>query len=545
MILLYTMIEKLEDLYKISKLTRKGYTIPKKQIHPDLYKNLRNSLKVKPFTHKDYSKFAQEFFVFAENSSKIYIPRFWGIKNLGMPNTINIKEGHKINIQCKYKPLPFQVPIIDKIKKILLSENGTILSVPCGFGKTFCSLYLACELGYKTMIVVHTSVLLNQWIERINQFVPNARIGIIRGQKFDTEDKDICIAMLQTLVSPSRKFQSTAFEEFGFLTIDETHHVAAPTFSRALPLICAKYTLGLSATPNRADKLEKVFKWYLGDIGYHLKKRDGYLITKYIKYTHDDFKEIRRPWNNSYNLPEMIKQIIECKPRNKFIVEEAIRLANSGRQVLLLSARINHLKLLYKMINHFSKQDSTINIIKKMFPYREKIQNRIIDFYKTDITSGLYIGGMKPKELEESSKCNIVLGSYSLVSEGTDIPTLNTLIMTSPKKSIQQVVGRILRAETGFTPLVIDIADDFSVYRNQGLHRMKFYKMQEYHVDILTKHNNESLMINEENVNIVDKEQTEGIQKKKRKTAKKKSNTNKKVKKEKESKCLMNFSDSD
>ena len=63
------------------------------------------------------------------------------------------------------------------------------------------------------------------------------------------------------------------------------------------------------------------------------------------------------------------------------------------------------------------------------------------------------------ESLEKSSKCDILFASYQLVSEGTDIPTLNTLIMTTPKKQIQQVVGRILRSKTEFTPLILDIVD--------------------------------------------------------------------------------------
>ena len=45
----------------------------------------------------------------------------------------------------------------------------------------------------KTLIIVHKGFLLNQWIERIKQFVPNAKIGEIRGKTFDIEDKDIVI----------------------------------------------------------------------------------------------------------------------------------------------------------------------------------------------------------------------------------------------------------------------------------------------------------------------------------------------------------------
>lgn len=877
------MITEKSELSKISKLTRKGYSIKKSQIHPNLYIELIESLKVSPVVHKDYAKFAETFYVFCENKSKIYLPKFWAIKNLGPPNIIDLKEGDKININCKYQPLPFQGPIIKEIYDKILSEGGTILSVACGMGKchgkntpilmydgsikmvqnikigdklmgddstprnvlslargkeqlykiipkrgnpyivneshilslkvstnknrfkkgkgdiidisvkdylnlpksyrgrgsplvgfkvpvefekkyvdiepyiiglwlgdgtssgsgfttnnhqiikylkkelpkynmylrykskydysisndkskqrnyfndilrkynllnnkhiphifkcnsrenrlkllaglidsdgymknniysitqknerllddivylclslgfyaekkerwksctngknkekrkyfqttitgfgiekipvkinrkkcnprkqiknplhsliqveklevddyygfmldgnhryllgdftvthnTFMSLYISSKLGFKTLVVVHTSVLLSQWIDRINQFLPNARVGIIRGNKFDSEDKDICIAMLQTLVSPQRIFKSDAFNSFGFLIVDECHRIAAPTFSRALPRITTKYMLGLSATPNRPDKLEKVFKWYLGDIGVFKKREDGFLIVKYIKYTNDNYREIRRSWNNSYDLVKMVELIIKCKERNNFIVKQAIKFAQTGRQILILSSRRQHLKNMEKLIKNY-KNTEIKEILEKMFPYETVIHNNIMKFYEMDITCGLYIGQMKPSELEISSKCNIILGTYSLVSEGTDIPTLNTLIMASPKKSIEQVVGRILRAETGFTPLVLDMCDDFSVYTNQGRARQKFYNSNDYHIDTFTKHNNEPLMYNKEEIFITDEKQTCGVIKKQR--GRRKNTKKKQEKPKKQSKCLIDISDSD
>ena len=274
------------------------------------------------------------------------------------------------------------------------------------------------------------------------------------------------------------------------------------------------------------------------------KKRDGFLIVKYIKYNEDSFIEQRR-WNNSYDLAKMTEIIISSRIRNKFIVDHAINFARLGRQVLLLSARRNHLKLLQKMINHYKNNNKIKKLLAKMFPYYDTIQSNILAYYETDISTGLYIGQMKPEELKISSKCNIVLGTYSLVSEGTDIPTLNTLIMASPKKSIQQVVGRILRAETGFTPLVLDMCDDFSIYTNQGLARQKYYKMQEYHIDQFNKYAQGPIKYKEEDTEIFlnDKKQTEGIKNKKRGRKPKKSK--KEPVKKKETQCLMVFSDSD
>ena len=526
--------KKIAKLSKYAKLTRRGYIIEKKYIPPKMLEFIYNSLKVSPKTHPDYQKFADVFGVFSESVSKLYLPKFWALENIGSPRIVNEMEGTKINIKFAYNLYDFQVPIVDKIYNDIQTKGSTILSIFCGGGKTCMSLYIAAKLGYKTLIVVHTSVLLKQWVERINFFLPGTKIGIIRGAKFQSKDNDICIAMLQTLTSQQRVFQKGIFDEFGFTIFDEVHHLAAPQFSRAMPLVSTKYSLGLSATPKRADELEKVFHWFLGDLGWNQKKREiSNLIVKYINYLQFDYVEKRR-WNNSLDLHAMVETIINSKIRNKFIVENAIKFASMGRQVLVLSVRRNHLKLLQKMTDLSKKNSEIPGILDKLFPYQEEIIENIMGFYQKPLTTGLYLGQMKPEELEKSSKCDIIFGTYQLVSEGTDIPSLNTLIMASPKKSIEQVVGRILRAKTNFEPLVIDICDNFSVYINQGKFRQKYYNSQEYHIDFFNKTNDEKIELTNEK------------QKKKkvvRKTKKKRKKS--KSREKKESHCMIVYSDSE
>ena len=365
---------------------------------------------------------------------------------------------------------------------------------------TFCALYIMTKLAQKTLIVVHTSVLLTQWIERIEQFVPGARVGIIKGPKCDVEDKDIVIAMLQTLVSENRVFPRGFFDQFGLSVVDECHHLAAPTFSRALPIMATKYFLGLSATPKRNDKLEKVFYWHLGYIGNDLiEKRGGQeVIVKFINYTNTHFREIRRYnartcRNDAYDIPKMVDLIISCKRRLKFIRFQLKLFAQQGRQILVLSSRKIHLKSMKENFDSFN-------------------YTKIVDGEEVPITTGYYMGGMKKAQLEESSKCDVIYGTYNLVAEGTDIPTLNTLLMACPRKEVEQVVGRILRANTGFTPIVIDIADNFSIFINQGTYRQRFYKRQEYHIDVF-----DVVKENYKDIKLKDIKQTEGLKIRKRK----------------------------
>ena len=284
------------------------------------------------------------------------------------------------------------------------------------------------------------------------------------------------------------------------IVVSNCHHLAAPTFSRALPIVATKYFLGLSATPTRNDKLEKVFYWHLGYIGNDLIDRRGgqEVIIKYINYTNTHFREIRRynartHRNDAYDIPKMVDLIISCKRRLKLIRFQLKIFAEQGRQILVLSSRKQHLKDLKENFDNFN-------------------YTKIINDKEVPITTGYYMGGMKKMDLEKSAKCDIIYGTFHLVAEGTDIPTLNTLLMACPRKEVEQVVGRILRANTGFIPIVIDIADNFSIFVNQGIYRQRFYKRQEYHIDVFD--------VDKENYKIVklkDTKQTEGLKIRRRK----------------------------
>ena len=71
----------------------------------------------------------------------------------------------------------------------------------------------------KTLIIVHKEFLLNQWKERLEQFMPDAKIGRIQGPIIDIEGKDVVIGMLQSL--SMKHYEQTMFLDFGFTILDE------------------------------------------------------------------------------------------------------------------------------------------------------------------------------------------------------------------------------------------------------------------------------------------------------------------------------------
>lgn len=447
---------------------KQGYIIRKSKYNEDEIKEIKDDLTVSPNFCPDFQQKPEPFKLYKENENKLYVPRFYGFKKLGNPDNNKIKNGKKINIKFSKNIRENQKEIIEKFEEARKTNGGGIISAGCGVGKTVMSIYLISKIGLKTLVLVHKEFLLNQWKERIEEFLPDAKIGLIQGQKCDVVDKDIVIGMIQTL-SGKNKYPDYVFKDFGFLVADECHHLGAKCFSKALRRTTFKYTLGLSATPKRKDGLSKVFKWYLGDICFKSKKpKESNVLANIYKYSNDDpnYNKVVLNIRKKVNNPVMITNLCNYEKRNKFIFSLIKPLLDENRTILILSERVSH-------VNYFM----------------EKIENENL------CSVGKYVGGMKQQLLDESLTCRIIVGTYSMIEEGFDCKALDTLIMATPKIDIEQTVGRILRKspeERVIAPLVIDIWDLFGNFKNKGFTRIKFYKSHKYQITNFSVDDNDS-----------------------------------------------------
>lgn len=339
---------------------------------------------------------------------------------------------------------------------------------------TVLSLYIASLLKKKTLVIVHKEFLLNQWKQRAIEFT-NAKIGLIQRDKIDIEDKDIVIGMLQSIAKD--KYSSDIFKNFGLVIFDEAHHAPSKYFSRALPMISCKKTLALSATPKRSDKLEKVLYWYFGDILYKAPIETlNSVLVKIYKYNSTDkhFKEYKQNYGKDINRAKTLNKLTEIPTRNKFIILIIKELLlEDGRKLLILSDRIDHLKVLKTSIDE-------LNIT----------------------TTSYYIGGLKQKILDEAEKAHVIFASYSMASEALDIPELNTLLMVTPRKEIEQAIGRITRKKDHpVQPEVIDIVDQLPSFSRQGNYRRQFYNKKDFKIKLYEVE--EDKIINEINYELI------------------------------------------
>jgi len=451
------------DLIKNAKsyVGKRGYIIRKKFLTDQEINQIKTDLTVKPFTNSDYGAPEEPFKIYLENDSKLYLPKFYGIEKFGKADQNILPKGKDIDIKFSLNLKDEQKIPAEHTIKAYYEKGGGILSLPCGFGKTILALYFISVLKKKTIVIVHKEFLMNQWIERIKFALPDAKIGIVQGDKCEIENSDIVIGMLQTL--SMKEFPQETFDDIGHVIIDECHRIPSRVFSKALMKINSNYMLGLSATPNRKDGLTKVLKFYIGDIIYSVKSNEKNIVKVDRYLLNSDDKNYNKEMVNfrgQVQMPTMVNNIANCSKRTRLIMDKVIYEVklNDTRQFLILSDRKQHLEDMYKI----AQQEGITSV-------------------------GYYVGGMKKEKLKENESCRILLGTYPMANEGLDIPSLNALVLSTPKSDIIQSIGRICRMKhENIQPLIIDIVDQFSIFENQSKKRFNVYKKKKYQIEDIT-----------------------------------------------------------
>jgi hypothetical protein len=465
----------MEPLPKGSYLSKRGYVLLKTSITKDEIDYLKKELVAKPLQDDKYmfNKIDSTFPIYIETKNKIYIPKMFGIARYGLPEILTpnyIGKDWENTIEFAGNLYPSQKEPVDTLIKSCKEKGGGILQLSTGFGKSICLLYALSQLKKKTIIIVNKIPLMNQWKSEINKFLPGTKVGILQGQKnINVQDCDIIIAMLQSMSKID--YPDSLFDDIAICCTDECHNTGSKSFSKILFKLCSQYTIGLSATPKRSDGCEYVFKYHIGDIVYQSSiKRQGLPpILNIIKIDSTDYKEItsvnKLTGQNQIQFTSMLSELIQMSKRNTLILEIIKDLIyRENRKILVLSDRRNHLQNLKKTL------DNDLSIT---------------------FTYGLFLGQMKLVDLERTKASQVIFATFSAFGEGVSEKDLDTLFLITPKKFIghlknltknesgklEQIVGRIFRKDhIEKNPLIIDLFDNFSVYKSQSSQRKTFYK---------------------------------------------------------------------
>jgi superfamily II DNA or RNA helicase len=433
-------------------LTLHGYQLPKDSRELALKK----ALTVRPFSF--VNPMAQpKYPVYHETKTHLYVPKHFGIERFGVaPSTRDVASTPETHWEFTGSLRPVQLPVVNSF--LLPEPHDGIISLHTGGGKTVCALYIASRLRLPTLVVIHNSFLRDQWIDRVKAFLPNARIGRVQADVCDVVDKDIVIVMLQTL--SMKELNVDLFKPIGLVIVDECHHIASEVFVQALPKVTSRYMLGLSATPDRKDKLMYAIHWFLGPLLYKSDTGDSVdtqVSVEVYEYHNEDpeFNEVVVSSQGMVSVPIMVNKLTACEDRTRWLCGILEDVSGGGRQVLVLSDRVQH----------------CLDILAGLPDELRETACILSTAVKADVRA------------EYCKTKAILIATYSMCKEGFDVPTLNTLVMATPRPDIDQIVGRILRVEKkgrAVHPLIVDIVDP--QFKRQFGMRNSLYRKRQYRV---------------------------------------------------------------
>jgi superfamily II DNA or RNA helicase len=355
-----------------------------------------------------------------------------------------------------------------KTKTVLNKWGGAFWIADCGFGKTKCIARLIYEIGRKTCVVVPQTILIEQMCAEFGKVlctetdsnrVPallHAKVAVLQGSwGKQTEEKkklikeaDIVVASLDSL--SLFQYPPELFNLFGLFIFDEAHHMAARTLCKVMNHIPSRNIVGFSATPNRTDGLSYLLHWIIGPTSYvfqRLPQITGKAHTVHVHPIKCPFKiEEKVLWNGIPKLAEMMNDLALSEERNTFIINTVKNIFSERRKILLITAFRSHAELLFDAFIQFEPQTVLLH------------------------------GGLTKKQKKSITGVKVLVATYGVLQEGFDDADLDTLIMCTPRSTIQQVVGRIERTKEGkLVPLVIDFIDSHQIFQAMYRKRNTFY----------------------------------------------------------------------
>ncbi len=329
-------------------------------------------------------------------------------------------------------------------------EDCAIINAWVSWGKTFTGLALASKLKQKTLVVVHTIALRNQWakeVEKVFGFTP----GIIGSGKFET-DSPIVIGNIQSLYRKIKEIQ----KEFGTVILDEMHHISSPTFSRIIDKMHSRYKIGLTGTLERKDGKHVVFRDYFGN--HVIKPPKENFMTPVIDIIKSEVRFLdgnRIPWANRIN------HLVSQEEYLHSVAMIASAYATRGHKVLVVSDRVSLLKTCARLSG-----DSAVCITGEL---DQDERENLLESVKT-------------------SK-DILYGTQAIFSEGISLNALSCLVLATPINNdplLTQLIGRIVRKQEGKKqPIVVDIHLRGKTAAKQAKARYGFYMKQGYEIRIL------------------------------------------------------------
>lgn len=387
--------------------------------------------------------------------------------------------GRAINVSFAGKLKDSQEEALESMMK---NDDG-ILHAATAFGKTVVCCDLIAKHQVNTLILVDKAELMNQWIERLKEFLVidedfpeyKTKTGRIKKRKelignlqgtHDSMTGIVDVAMIRSL--KKKDGLHPLLKQYGQVILDECHHGASDSAIEVLREVSARYLYGVTATPKRGDGKEKTNELLIGPIRYRFTAKDrakeqGIPHLVYPRFTRTVVSHhmSKTPYGNAaYDL------IRNNDVRDMQIVNDVVTCVEAGRTPVILTKFVNHAERLFELLQ--DKADRVILLTGK---------------------DGTKIRRAQVAELNSVSEGEslILVGTGSLLGEGFDYPRLDTLFMATPirgENMVEQYVGRLNRDYPSKENVIVYDYVDIHVpkFDKMYLSRLKVYKKIGYNI---------------------------------------------------------------
>ena len=325
----------------------------------------------------------------------------------------------------------------------LASNNMGVLSATTAFGKTVAAIGLIAEHSVNTLILIHTKALLDQWVQRLEQFLVVDDVPIIEkgkhkknlspiGTLSSTGNKlhgIIDIALMQSCMMDGEV--KPFVKDYGLVIADECHHVSAINFEQILKAVNARFVYGLTATPIRKDGHQPIIFMQCGPIRYNADAKAQMRDQTFQRLLVPRFTPFRPVNGEDLSFTKVAQQLAEDEYRNLFIVKDVIEALKEGRSPIILTSRTAHVEIL-------------ANLLKPHCP-------NVITLVGSESTKEKR---MKMEYLQSipSTEPLVIVATGKYVGEGFDYARLDTLFLVLPvawKGIVAQYAGRLHREFEG------------------------------------------------------------------------------------------------
>lgn len=425
----------------------------------------------------------------------IGVPRQDGLKLI---SEMKVEDERSMGERVKFPKKPTlrsnQVDFVGDMLRASKSEYSDFVGYAAtGKGKTVCALAVAAELGRTFLAVVDQERLMEQWIKRAQEHLgldvdipaeeimkgKGVDIGVVQGPLCKIEGRKMVVAMVQSL--SQRQYPEELYEWPGVVCFDEAHVAGAPIFSIALRLFSAKVRFGVSATPERPDDLKKMILWNLGEVEAHLGEKHKKSRVYYVE------SDAVVSWyaNVSKMTGRYINELASNPERNRLLTDIIIWLHGTGRDVLIVSDRIEQLCNLMALCRARGVADEDMGLYaryREVWAYRKNPTPKTIPKDAPEDYVPMHwaadrekVSSAKLKQTMEGAR--LIFATFKMFEKGVDLPRLSAGVDCTPHSRATQVHGRILRTDVDKkTPIWVTLRDTLS-YRAeyQFLQRLNDY----------------------------------------------------------------------